>query len=66
MTGLGLLIAVPHRSASLRWDDAAGATRSQPAICDGQAHKRNDENYGEHGLTSWFGQVAGQGPVVVL
>jgi hypothetical protein len=49
------------------WDEAAGASEEPARNCDsGDAHKRNGENYSEHGLTSWFGQVVGQGPVVVL
>ena len=50
-----------------RWDDAAGASEEPAGNSDGsEARKRNDENYGEHGLTSWLCQVVGQGPVVVL
>jgi hypothetical protein len=58
---------VPRLRPRLGWDEAAGASEEPAGNSDGgDAQKRDDGNYGEHGLTSWFGQVVGQGPVVVL
>ena len=51
----------------LRWDDAAGASEESAGKCDsGDAHKRNDENYGEHWVDLLGDQVVGQGPVLVM